>query len=172
MKKPDVKLNPNPRMRYEITMRVEGAPGEFDHIDGYADYEVINPASVPLTPFSGATLEPQRHELIEFRRVSDNVYKAEVYLDRFMDEDYFGQGICRWSIVSVGAGLRHGPVTFSPGISKKEILAGSAIKRHFANASYADESMERIDIGVDDPRKYKRPEDTFTVTLESAEKFP
>jgi len=172
MKKPDIKLNPNPRMRYEITMRIEGAPGKFDRIEGYADYEVVNPASVPLTPFSGATIVPQRRETIEFKPVSENVYKAEVYLDRFMDEDYFGQGVCRWSLVSVGAGLRHGPITFSPGILNKDILGGSTVTRYFANASYADGSMERIDIGVGDPKEYKRPDDTFTVTLQASEKLP
>jgi hypothetical protein len=172
MKKPDIKLNPNPRMRYEITMRIEGAPGKFDRIEGHADYEVINPASVPLTPFSGATLEPQRHESIEFKRVAENVYKAEVYADKFLDEDYFGQGVCRWSIIAVGAELISGPVTFSPSIFHKEIFAGSKSTRYFANGSYTDKSMKRIDIGADDPKAYKLPDDTFIVTMEATEDFP
>lgn len=171
MKQPDVKLNPNPRMRYEVTMTIKGAPGAFDRIEGYADYEVANPASVPLTPFSGATVVPQRHEVLEFKRVTDNVYKAEVYADKFLDEDYFGQGVCRWSIIAVSAGLINGPVTFSPSIFHKDIFAGSASTRYFANSSYTDKSMKRIDIGADDPKAYKVPDDTFTVTMEATEKF-
>lgn len=172
MKKPDIKLNPNPRMRYEITMTIKGAPGTFDRIEGHADYEVTNPASVPLTPLSGATVVPQRHETIEFKRVTENVYKAEVYADKFLDEDYFGQGICRWSIIAVSAGLISGPVTFSPSIFHKDIFAGSTSTRYFANGSYADKSMKRIDIGVDDPKAYKLPNDTFIVTMEATEEFP
>lgn len=172
MKQPDVKLNPNPRMRYEITMTVKGAPGSFDRIEGHADYKVSNPASVPLTPISGATVEPERHETIEFRRVAENVYKAEVYADKFLDEDYFGQGVCRWSIVAVSAGLISGPVTFSPSIFHKDIFAGSTSTRYFANGSYTDRSMKRIDIGADDPNAYKLPDDTFIVTMEATEKLP
>ncbi|NID13963.1 hypothetical protein [Luteibacter yeojuensis] len=172
MKQPDIKLNPNPRMRYEITMTVKGAPGSFDSIDGYADYKVSNPASVPLTPITGATVEPERHEPIEFKRVGDNVYKAEVYVDKFLDEDYFGQGVCRWSIVAVSAGLISGPITFSPSIFSKDIFASSSVTRYFANGSYTDRRMERIDIGADSPKAYKLPDDTFTVTLEAAEKLP
>ncbi|HEY4293246.1 hypothetical protein [Luteibacter sp.] len=172
MKKPDIKLNPNPRMRYEITMTIHGAPGPFDRIEGSIDYKVGNPASVPLTPFSGATVEPQRHETVEFRKVGENVYKAEIYADMFLDEDYFGQGVCHWVVEGLSADLIVGSHNLSPAIFRDDIFSGATITRYFANISYTFRDRSSIDIGSSDPKDYKRPDDTFSVTLSSTESFP
>ncbi|SFW62844.1 hypothetical protein SAMN02800691_2677 [Luteibacter sp. UNCMF366Tsu5.1] len=172
MKQPDVKLNPNPRMRYEITMTIKGAPGPFDRIEGSIDYKVGNPDSVPLTPFSGATVEPQRHEAVEFKKVSENVYKAEIYADKFLDEDYFGKGVCHWVVEGLSADLIVGSHTLSPAMYRNDIFTGASITKYFANASYTFRDRSSIDIGNSDPKDYKRPDDTFSVTLSSTEKFP
>ena len=37
-------LNPQARQRVDLNMRVEGAPGPFERVDGHADYRVENPA--------------------------------------------------------------------------------------------------------------------------------
>ncbi|WP_090177996.1 hypothetical protein [Luteibacter sp. UNC138MFCol5.1] len=172
MNKPDIKLNPHPKMRYEITMTVEGAPGPFEKIEGHVDYHVSNPNSVPLTPFSGATVEPQADAPLTFEHVGGNVYKAFFYADRFLDEDYFGQGVCRWSLVGVTGNLIHEPITFSPSIFKDDVFSGRAVTRWFANDSYEDGSMRRIDIGASSAKEYKKPDDVFSVTLQTVEKVP
>lgn len=179
MKKPDIKLNPNPRMRYEITATVKGAPGTFDSMGGHVDYKVVNPACVPLTPFSGATVEPQKALPVVYERVSDGVYKGVVYVDQVQDEDYFGLGVCHWSIVGVTADFHHGKVNFSPGIDVKDILAGADVVHYFsfksyenAQKSYGNEDEGRIDIGDRSKSAYDEPERTFSITLEAVEKTP
>ncbi|SEW00535.1 hypothetical protein SAMN04515660_1707 [Luteibacter sp. 329MFSha] len=172
MNKPDIKLNPHPKMRYEITMTVEGAPGPFEKIEGHVDYHVSNPNSVPLTPFSGATVEPQADAPLTFEHVGGNVYKAFFYADRFLDEDYFGQGVCRWSVVGASASLVHGPVRFSPAIMHKDIFERGSVKRWFANGDYRDAKVNRIEIGADTRNAYKKPDETFSITLKATEMSP
>jgi hypothetical protein len=172
MNKPDIKLNPHPKMRYEITMTVEGAPGPFEKIEGHVDYHVSNLDSVPLTPFTGATVEPQAAAPLVFKHVSGNVYKAEFFADRFLDEDYFGHGVCRWSLVGVSGNLVHEPIRFSPSIFNNDVFSGTPVTRWFANDSYKDSTLRRIDIGAPSPKEYKKPDDVFSVTLQTAEKTP
>ena len=61
MKTPDIKQNQHPKMRYEIIMTIDGAPGPFDSVTAFVQYKVSNDRCVPLTPISGATLPPEHH---------------------------------------------------------------------------------------------------------------
>jgi len=172
MNKPGVKLNPHPKMRYEITMTVEGAPGGFESVKGRVDYHVSNPDSVPLTPFTGATVEPQEYTPIEFERVDDTTYRAYVYADRFLDEDYFGRGTCHWSLVAVSANLLHGKAKFSPAIVADDVFKQGQNRRWFANQSYRDSPLSGPDIGTEKRSDYKKPDDTFSVTLKATGRRP
>lgn len=171
MKKPDIKLNPNPRMRYEITATVTGAPGGFESVGGSVDYKVTNPASVPLTPITGATVEPEKQLPIVFERVADGVYKGVVYIDQIQDEDYFGLGVCHWSIVGASVDFHHDQVNFSPAIYLNDILSGTNFVRYFSMKSYENAGHARTDIGAPAKSAYDEPDRTFTVTLKAAEKI-
>jgi hypothetical protein len=172
MNKPDIKLNPQPRMRYEITVTVDGAPGPFDRVEGSVDYKVSNPNCVPLTKVTGATVAPEKRVPLTLRAAGGNVYKGEIFVDLLVDEDYFGLGVCHWALVGASADLFAKQVDFSPAIYKDELITGKAVTRYFANGSYADADMQRIDIGEDAPTGYKDPAHTFSITLKAEEKRP
>jgi hypothetical protein len=170
MNQPDIKLNPHPRMRYEITVKVDGAPGPFDRIEGSVDYKVSNPACVPLTKVTGATVAPEKRVPLTLHPAGGNVYKGEVFVDLLVDEDYFGLGVCHWALVGASADLFAKQVDFSPAIYKDELLTGKAVTRYFANGSYVDADMQRVDIGENTPTAYKDPAHTFSITLKAEEK--
>jgi hypothetical protein len=169
MNKPDVKLNPNPRMRYAITVKVDGAPGPFDRIEGYVEYRVSNDNCVPLTKVTGATVPPEKRVPLQLKPAGGNVYKGEVVVDLLQDEDYFGMGVCHWGLVAASADLFARKVDFSPAIYKDDILAGKTVTKYFANGSYADNDMDRVDIGENSPAGYKNAHDTFSISLSSEE---
>jgi hypothetical protein len=79
MSKPDIKLNPQPRMRYEITIKVANAPGPFDRVEGVVDYRVSNDNCVPLTPANGAAVAPEKRVPVVLTHSGGNVYRAEIY---------------------------------------------------------------------------------------------
>ena len=166
--KPDVKLNPDPRMSYEITATVTGAPGTFESVEGSVDYKVTNLASVPVTHGSGATVEPQKRVPVVFKRVAAGVYKGVVHLDQIQDEDYFGLGVCHWSIVGTSVDFHHDQVNFSPAIYLDDILNGTNFVRYFSIKSYENASRDRIDIGAPSKSAYDEPSRTFAITLKAS----
>jgi len=179
MKKPDIKLNPHPRMRYEITLTIEDAPGPFDTVEGSAGYEVANGSCVPLTPFTGATIEPTKNVPIALTRLSDKVYKGEIYVDLLADEDYFGLGLCRWSMPFADFGLRIGNLLFGHSIALNDILEGKSDTRYFNHRSYFSDDAKsqkdnrpRVSSGRANRSDFKEDsKSTFSTTLVAKKKF-
>lgn len=157
--------NPDARQRIAIIATVNGAPGPFDRVDGHADYRVNNPACVPLTPVTGATVVPEQRVPVQFQPQADGAFRADVVPDWFRDEDYFGQGICHWALVGVVADFHHGLVDFSPAIGLADAASPRTIVKYFSNTSYRNADHARIDIGADRPAAFNNPQDTFTIQL-------
>ncbi|MGE7136120.1 hypothetical protein ACQKIE_00615 [Luteibacter sp. NPDC031894] len=173
MNKPDVKLNPHPRMRYEITVQVEGAPGPFDRVEGVVDYRVANEACVPLTPVTGATVAPEKRVPIALTRTGDGVYKGEMFADLLQDEDYFGKGVCHWSVVAASANLFVKKVDFSAPLFRDDLFNGKYTTRYYSNRSYATTQLDRIDVGEADRAQYQdEARATFSITVRAEEKRP
>lgn len=112
-------------------------------------------------------------------RVNDKVYKGELYVDLLADEDYFGLGLCRWSMPFADFGLQIGNLVFGHSIALEDILAGKSVTRYFNNGSYFSEYAKskkddhplissgranRSDFGQDS-------KNTFSTTLTAKEKF-
>lgn len=179
MKTPDIKQNPHPKMRYEITMTIDGAPGPFDSMTAFVQYKVSNDRCVPLQPISGATLAPEDRVPLELARVSDHVYTGHLYVDLLQDEDYYGMGVCHWEVVAATAVLQVGKVAFSPDLLKNEILEQKSATRYFNVHQYADARQGKVAPPVSSgmlPSEYKalKPEwqhDMFSVALAAREYF-
>lgn len=172
MKQPEVKLNPEPRMRYEITVKVDGAPGQFDRIDGHVDYRVDNPACVPMTPVMGATVVPEKRLPVEFHKTAENEFRGEIFMDRIQDEDYFGHGVCHWAVVGATADFHHRQVNFSPAIYKEDILGKREVVKYFSHKSYQRADDERIDTGANEASAFNDPHATFSIRLHATERLP
>ncbi|WP_266157209.1 hypothetical protein [Dyella silvatica] len=138
MKTPDIKQNPHPKTRYEITMTIDGAPGPFDAVTGFVQYKVSNDRCVPLSPGSGATLAPEKSVPLDLTRVSDKVYRATFYTDLFQDEDYYGLGVCHWSVVAATAALKVNASDLSPALFIDDIKAQKPVATYFADGEYLD----------------------------------
>lgn len=121
MQKPDIKDNPSSHLRYDVTVRIDQPPGPFDRIEGTADYRVSNDACVRLTPISGVTITPSRRIPRVLDPVGENVYRGELVADRLLDEDYFGKGVCHWSLVAAGVEAHIGKMDFAASLPMKDI---------------------------------------------------
>ena len=178
MKQPDIRFNPHPKMRYEITLKIEGVPGPLDAVKGSAGYVVTNEACVPLTPFIGARLAPEKRVPIVLVKLDDSTYRGEIYVDQMQDADYFGLGLCRWSMISAGFGLERGNAVFVHSLFLPDILGNKSITRHFNNLSYFGEYARALkdehpfyDSGREDRAGFKEPANSFSVTLTAKERF-
>ncbi|MBB6244932.1 hypothetical protein [Rhodanobacter sp. MP1X3] len=171
MKTPDIKQNPNPKMRYEITMTVDGAPEPFDSINGYVVYEVVNDACVPLQPGSGARLAPEKSLPLEFTR-QGNVFKGAFYADQLQDEDYFGLGVCHWGIASAGANPKVHNYSFDLGITTDAIRAGKSEVIYFTKKAFLEAASHGGDHDGGTVRTdyvAQHPQEFFSITIEARE---
>lgn len=141
---PYTRLNPSPKMRYEITLEINGAPGPFDSVSGVMLYEVVNKSCVPVTDslMNPLRLMPQANLQITFDRVSENVYRTVVYSDYFQDEDYFGLGICHWSLKGSIARLKIKKNTMAPYLSSEQFFSQQPVLLYFTKDSYLNGDME------------------------------
>jgi len=170
-RKPDIKLNADARMKYEFTATVSDPSLAFEPVKGFADYAVDTPNCVPLTRFTGATIVPEYRAQIELKRIAPNTYRGEVTFDLPKDEDYYGQGVCHWSLVGVSANFFRNQTDFSPALFKDDFLATSKMVRYFSRKSYAADYGQRIDTGMQDASNFKNPQDLFTITLQAKKLF-
>lgn len=177
----EYKQNPNPTQAYLITMRIEGAPGPFASIKGFAQYDIVGEECLPVRDrFSGAqTTSSTAVRPVEFARLSEGTYTATIYADGMQDADYFGRGICRWKFTLVRAELKatgaKEETAFLPGMWADAVLAQKAETRYFWNGRYPRSNIEDFpEFGQSSQDRFK-PElrdDLFAVTLSAKEVTP
>ena len=162
----NIQHNPHPKMRYEITLTIQDAPGPFDSITGFMLYQVENKQCSPEDPISGTYgHRPSKHVPIEFTRTSDNTYTGTVYLDLLQNADYFGLGVCHWKMAAAVVLLKAGEVTFSPDISLNKITIQQSEIRYFSKKAYGDTSIkDQHDIGAPMSEIITRYRDEFFFT--------
>jgi hypothetical protein len=188
MKQPDIKLNPQPKMRYELTLSVHDAPGPFESVSGFMQYEVQNEQEcVPADAISGHHQRLSVDPDIEFKRVGDSqTYKGTVYLDLVQDDDYYGLGMCHWKMVGFSAVMKAGEVTFNPYISGEQIAKMQPKTEFFAKKIYG-KKIQAPQLPVPDGLRMapglhvggvahsewiaQQPEKFFSATLSAKEDF-
>lgn len=104
--KPLRNLNPSPKNEVHIRIKVSGAPGALPLVDAAAQYDVTNSAECGKLRSSGAFPTISSSEQVELTRVADDEYAGIIYIDRIIDEDYYGRGVCKWEFVEARASFR------------------------------------------------------------------
>jgi hypothetical protein len=169
MNDPDIKQNPHPKMRYDVTITVQNAPGPFDSVGGFMQYEVTNKACVPETggPMNAMRIAPMSNPRIVFTKVANNVYRGAVYADYFQDEDYYGLGACHWSLMAVTAEVKVNKLSLVSHLSPDQLFSQKSVRRYFIRDDYDDNRKERGSSGEDHLTDYlrNRHESTFTIAL-------
>ncbi|MDL9998462.1 hypothetical protein QTI24_07620 [Variovorax sp. J22P240] len=174
MKTPDIKQNPHPKMRYEITLTIQDAPGPFESVEGYVYYEVTNKECSPENPISGTWGQrPTASIPLVFTPIADGVYTGTVYLDLLQDEDYFGLGVCHWKFGTAGASLKAKEVGFTPGISSASIATGRSETTYFSREHYVDTTAKGMSFGGVPLSAWitKQPDRFFSATLIAKEQL-
>ena len=101
-------INPNPKEIYDITVTVEGAPGEFLSAEGVHRYAVADETCLPLTSYSGVpAVTYARYEKVKYKRTTPTTFTARVVLDKFMPKDDYGLGLCKWTSNVLSAKLNN-----------------------------------------------------------------
>jgi hypothetical protein len=106
-KPPATQLNPTPVQAYPFTLKIEEAPGDFKHISVGAQYDVANIEECGrIHPMTGTKLGITRIAPVLLEPISEVEFRGTVYADRMRDQDYHGNGICRWRLSGTSAVLK------------------------------------------------------------------
>ncbi|HIE5094717.1 TPA: hypothetical protein ACXNC8_000721 [Stenotrophomonas maltophilia] len=175
------KLNPNPRKAYELVLRLKDAPGDFAVVEGVAQYDVSNEDQCGhIEPATGTAARITSQEPVQLRKITDGEYRGTVYLDRMLDEDYYGRGVCRWQFSGAGAMLKatgaEGETRFLTFVDAKPLTEGSAHTLYYPDAAYprAPLAADYPATGKSNPADYvaELQGKLFTMSLSASEVTP
>lgn len=109
VKDPKYERNPNPRQKYVVTAKVDGAPGPFRVATANVQYKIgpTQQCMPPAEPISGTFPTPDRASVsLQVRKLSESEFQFDFYLDAMAAKDYFGRGVCNWRVEGVNLTLR------------------------------------------------------------------
>ncbi|PPV08792.1 hypothetical protein XavaCFBP5823_17260 [Xanthomonas axonopodis pv. vasculorum] len=167
-------LNPHPVKRYEV-IATSHAPGPWDAIHAYINYEVVNTKCVPMIPFIGEQQLPNTGFHVPMTRVDDHTWKGYFYRDALQDEDYFKLGVCHWDATSVGISAIAKEVRFNWVGMLQDLLHDSPEVRYFKKSVYGDRSFVPYgapDLDPADDEVLKHKDAYFPVTIAVKEAKP
>ena len=100
------KLNSNPKEAYRIRIKINGAPGPMKLMTNmYTGYKALN-CSYNINKFEGVDVEPEKNIQTPMRQIDTDEYESIIYFDAMQNEDYFGQGVCRWEPENFGVSFK------------------------------------------------------------------
>lgn len=180
-------LNPAPVKAHQVTLRIHGAPGVFQHVRGTAQYDVINEDQCGnIEPATGTASRITSQEPLELTRISDEEYQGTVYLDRMKDQDYYGRGICRWEFTGAGALLKatgaQEETRFLTFVDAPDLVGGKTYTRFYPLRDYpragqvgSSSDVPAIDdyvsSGEEDPSEYREGlrDSLFSISITAVE---
>jgi hypothetical protein len=133
---PDVhpKQNPAPKHSYALALRFAGLPAAVTRLSVTANYEVDNLDCVPVDytkAMGGVRLPPEQRIELTLQRIDDHTYATTVHEDAFLDEDYYGLGVCHWALGTASVHFHSPSTQFVGGISADQLTAEAEVTEHY-----------------------------------------
>jgi hypothetical protein len=183
---PKYERNPNPRQKYVVTAKIDGAPGPFKGASVNIRYKVgpSQECMPDAEPISGHSPTPDSFDIKpSVHRASETEYRFDVYLDAMASRDYFGKGICTWVIDYAALTLRPtgAPDEYSLAafMSHAEIETELPISMYWQRKLYGTsrphpQPVSESALKREEFAKYRDPDlsDTISVTLQAKELRP
>ena len=133
----DIRDNPVPKHRYEVTLEIHQPPGPFESTArGWVHYRVDNSRCLTPTPSEGTTIFPEKTVEFNVTRVSATVYRGTIFLDSLQDQDYYRLGVCHWNVNTLGIELKANGVKFNTAMGGSDLLAGKQVTTYYVVADY------------------------------------
>ncbi len=176
----EIKEHPQPKLAYQLTMVIEHAPGPFGMVEGSAQYEVENRHACGERNLASGTVSRITHMPdLHWKPVDATTYTTTVYPGLLVNEDYYGNGVCRWKLMGASALLRatgaETETRFLPALNVEDILAEKTVTLYFWAGGYPRSRSENFpDFGYQHVSEFK-PEiqdQLFTITLTAKEVKP
>lgn len=158
--KPVIHRNPHPTA-YEVTLALKDAPGPFEVVKAAMQYEVLDPACRPdLGGMAGTRASLLEWVPVELAKQADGTYRGTIYDGLLKDEDYYGLGVCHWSLVTTQFKLLKSEERDSPSFSyhlwHEDLHHAHEVRAYFPRSAYASSDRSGIAYpGEESPSRFK-----------------
>ena len=168
----------HPQHVYEITIRIDDAPGPFSSFGASVSMQGKNPAcGVPHGFPAGTIMAPDGVVPFLLTRISDTEYRGTFATDPLVDEVFWeGRPACEWEFVAVGFGFSatgaEGETGFSGSLDAKELASGRPVKRYYWKGGYPRSISDNFPDGGQTSIEKFKPEirnNLFTITATARE---
>ncbi|WP_416192459.1 hypothetical protein [Neisseria sp. CCUG12390] len=170
--------NPNPKEAYRIRIKINDAPGPLKLMsDMSVGYLADNCEYLITSEIIGAKAHPRKSLKFPIHKISENEYETVVYRDAMLDEDYFGEGVCRWKPDGFGTGFKTTGLPeeteFSINDFVDNLIEQKTMTKYYWKALYpypTHPQNDYVDFGNESPNDFS-PENqknlfTMTATIE------
>lgn len=155
----------NPKaVPYQITLRIENAPGPLNVVTAGVSYDVLDDRCLPRRgTMSGVRLQVTQSVPLTLTRIGPDTYRTVVHDDLFLPDDYYGLGVCKWALITVGfravATGAAGKTRYTEAIFREDLIKAAPIRVFFLPTRYprAAAFADYPEFGEADPTKF-RPE--------------
>ncbi|MBB3228354.1 hypothetical protein FHW69_002989 [Luteibacter sp. Sphag1AF] len=119
----NVRHNPHPSHPYEITIDLHDMPYPEDRVTASGQFEIVDLSCIPVR---GGPLNPMRippatkFVNIPLSKGMDGKYRGYAFVDEFMDEDYFGLGVCKWILQFMSTKISSRGVSFTASVRTRK----------------------------------------------------
>lgn len=157
---PDIhpKQNPAPKHAYALTLRFADLPAAVTRLSVTANYEVDNLDCVPLDytkALGGIRMPPEQRIELTLQRIDDNTYTTIVREDAFLDEDYYGLGVCHWSLGTASVHFHSPSTQFVGGMSADQLAVEAEVTEHYLVRDFSQKpAVGNVVFGEDKPDFY------------------
>jgi hypothetical protein len=165
------RLNPTPKLGYGIVLTLQDAPGPLKKMGWSALYQAKG-CNFIVNDFAGVRGEPEHTVVLPFTERPDGSFAATVYLDAMLDEDYYGNGVCQWKMVGVGAGVMatgaSDESSFRASLRPDQVLAEQPVQLYFWKGYYPRSKVDGFKTWGNSTREQFAPEardNLFSMTL-------
>jgi hypothetical protein len=129
-----VDLISTPKANYLVKLSFEDVEPVDFRIEATARYHVTNRSCVAMdmsAAVGGLQLLPEYELKLPVIRTAHSAFDIALSLDSLVDENYFGLGVCNWSLDTVSVGFSNGKARFVSGIGAEDMNVGKPISRYF-----------------------------------------
>lgn len=121
---PDVKLNPSPKERYEISIEIKNLPDAILGVSGRAQFNIKNRECMPLADrIAGIKPDDRFNPTLAFIHHDKGLYIGHLYADLALSENYYGLGTCEWEMTSVQSLIRTKKLTQYARLPRQEFFS-------------------------------------------------
>ncbi|WP_373746973.1 hypothetical protein [Neisseria dentiae] len=166
--------NPNPKEAYRIRIKINDAPGPLKLMsDMSVGYLAENCEYLITSEIIGAKAHPRKSLKFPIHKIGEDEYETVIYRDAMLDEDYFGDGVCRWRVAGFGTGFKatgkSEETRFSFGDTVDELIEQKTMTKYYWKARYpfpVNPQPDFVDFGSEtlDAFSPENQKNLFTIT--------